>query len=79
MKKSKKIEIVPARRFLNFEPFSFWKQIKSPKYLSNLHIEYENDSKGISQILNRIGCEKSRKIEIVPARRFLMMILVLDK
>ena len=38
VKKNKIIEIVPARLFLNFELFSFWKQIKSPKYLSNLHI-----------------------------------------
>ena len=61
MKKSKKNEIVPARGFFNFELFSFCKQIRSPKYLSNLHIYYENDSKCISQILDRIGCEKKQK------------------
>ena len=61
MKKSEKIENVPARRFFNFELFSSCKQMRSPKQLSNLHIRYENDSKCIFEILDRIGCEKKLK------------------
>ena len=59
--------MVPARRFFNFKLFSFCKLMKSPKYLSNLHIWYENDSKCDFQISNMIGSEKSKTIDI--ARR----------
>ena len=59
--KSKKLKLSLLDIFWILNFFSFCKQMKSPKYFSNLHTWYENDSKCILQKLNRIGLEKKQR------------------